>query len=139
MARVALRRILFWGPVALYLWFIYHLSAESDPVPAVTSVVWDKALHTTGYAVLGALLAQALSSEGLPARRVWILATLAGALYGVSDEFHQSFTPGRDSDIHDCLADLIGAAVGAGLVEGVRALFHNFRGSGARGKDVGCI
>jgi len=43
-------------------------------------------------------------------------ATLLGAfvitvLYGVSDEFHQSFVPGRTPDVADVAADAAGAAL----------------------------
>ena len=48
-----------------------------------------------------------------------ILATVALAfcsLYGWSDEWHQSFVPGRYSSISDWLADTIGAALSIGLL-----------------------
>lgn len=71
----------------------------------------DKLLHGVAYAVLGGLVAIALSRGG---RLGWLrgLAALAIAvLYGVSDEWHQSFVPGRDTSFGDLLADTIGAAV----------------------------
>ena len=51
-----------------------------------------------------------------PTRARWRTAAL-GALvtvaFGVSDEIHQSFVPGRDADVLDVVADALGAAVGA--------------------------
>ena len=35
--------------------------------------------------------------------------------YGMTDEFHQMFVPGRTSSIDDLFADTIGAFIGAGL------------------------
>jgi VanZ family protein len=35
------------------------------------------------------------------------------SLFGASDEWHQLFTPLRDSDIRDWLADTLGAVIGA--------------------------
>jgi VanZ family protein len=37
-------------------------------------------------------------------------------LYGLSDEWHQSFVPGRTPDVVDILTDAIGAAIGLLLV-----------------------
>ena len=68
----------------------------------------DKIAHATEYAIFGALLARALGA------RRWWLAILVGALYGVSDEFHQTFTPRRSgNDLGDMTADLVGSALGA--------------------------
>jgi len=41
-----------------------------------------------------------------------IAAALGAALYGVTDEFHQAFTPGRSPDVFDVLADLVGGLLG---------------------------
>ena len=37
-------------------------------------------------------------------------------LYGLSDEIHQRFVPGRVADVRDLMADTIGALVGVVLV-----------------------
>ena len=48
------------------------------------------------------------------ALRRWWLAIVVGALYGVSDEFHQTFTPMRSgNDLGDITADVIGSTIGA--------------------------
>jgi VanZ family protein len=65
--------------------------------------------HYGLYAVLGALYLMALPANG---RRPWLAALLALALasaYGVTDEFHQSFVPGRVPDVADWLVDTAGA------------------------------
>jgi len=57
--------------------------------------------------------------EGLdPARKpggYW-LPILIAVLYGVSDEFHQSFVPARDASVMDLVSDTVGAFLGAGIV-----------------------
>lgn len=58
--------------------------------------------------MLGALLYLATG-------RAW-LAVLLASLYGVSDEVHQAFVPGRSADLLDWLADTAGAAVAVSLV-----------------------
>ena len=69
--------------------------------------------HFVGYALLGGLLARALADArvtGLTTRAA-ALAWLVSAVYGASDEFHQSFVPGRTPDVNDWLVDIAGAAV----------------------------
>ena len=50
-----------WGLVLAYASLIFYLSSLSQPVPWLTHHVWDKALHATEYAGLGALLALAVA------------------------------------------------------------------------------
>lgn len=99
-----------------YCVLIYGLSAqESLPAP-----MWfahqDKLHHAIAYAVMAMFAWRAL--------RHWfdrpiILAFLSlgfCSLYGVSDEWHQAFVPGRDSGAADWLADTVGAALAIGVV-----------------------
>jgi VanZ family protein len=72
----------------------------------------DKSGHGIGYGMLGAVLLRALAGgrlRGVTWGRA-AAAVLLATLYGVSDEFHQSFVPGRSPDRFDVLADSIGAA-----------------------------
>lgn len=72
----------------------------------------DKLVHAAVYAVLGALVAVALGrGRPLPARAAGLALALAVA-YGVSDELHQGFVPGRDVSLLDLVADTVGAAAG---------------------------
>jgi VanZ family protein len=41
---------------------------------------------------------------------------LAASLYGIIDETHQYFVPGRDCNVWDWLADTLGAFLGAGAM-----------------------
>ena len=42
-----------------------------------------------------------------------LLPTIIVSIYGIIDEFHQSFTPGRDATISDWIADTLGALFGS--------------------------
>jgi VanZ family protein len=70
--------------------------------------------HSIGYFVLAVLVVRALAG-GLPRRigvRIAVVALLISVAYGVSDEFHQSFVPGREASAYDVLTDAIGALAG---------------------------
>ena len=107
------RRAWLWGPVLAAMTAIFIASAQSDlRAPAG---VTDKQAHSTGYAGLAALVSRALAG-GFGAPLSWGRAARAVAIataYGCSDEWHQSFVPGRAADLDDVWADAVGAAAGA--------------------------
>lgn len=106
------RQLALWGPVVAYMFLIFFLSGRPDiQLPGPGS---DKPLHSLGYAGLGALVVRA-AAGGLGRPVSWRQAALAVAVataYGVSDEWHQSFVPGRMADVLDLQADAIGAVIG---------------------------
>ena len=73
----------------------------------------DKTVHMVLYAGFGFLLYLMLKNSPYQSLRnhAYIFAVIIGALYGASDEFHQSFVPGRTMSIWDFLADSIGLAL----------------------------
>ena len=71
----------------------------------------DKLFHAGAYGLLGFLLAGALFDPARPLRTL-LVVWLLGSLYGMSDEFHQFFIPGRHADPLDVLADSVGALLG---------------------------
>ena len=131
--------ILSWALVALWAAVIFFMSAHTGsdfdgegPLAAVkrwlvglvapvfgpeTDVV-NVAAHFTEYLVLGVLLFIALrctwpeSSLG----RLMLGAVVLASAYAVTDEFHQSFVPGRLCDPADWLTDTLGATLGAVIV-----------------------
>ena len=95
----------------------------------------DKVLHLIAYAVFGGLIVFALVGHrrfDSFARRVAFAAILA-TLYGVTDEVHQSFVPGRFPDAADALADAVGAVLGAGAIAGLYPWMLRHRGNSASG------
>lgn len=71
--------------------------------------------HFTEFCLLGAALANALRWH-LPLRQSLGVAVLLGSLYGITDEIHQLFVPGRSCDPADWLVDTIATTVGALLI-----------------------
>ena len=70
----------------------------------------DKAAHMIQYALFGFLLHLTMKKSPYPSFRDHaMLFTIAiGILYGMSDELHQSFVPGRTASILDLAADGMG-------------------------------
>jgi VanZ family protein len=101
-----------WSAVLAWMALIFALSSVSEPgVPSG----WTMPGHAALYAVLGALAAEALRADR-DATRVLALAVLLSSLYGMSDEIHQAFVPGRMPELVDWAVDTLGATVGAGAL-----------------------
>jgi len=96
-----------WLPV--FLWAVIIFAFSSLPQIKVSEFfLWDfiakKTAHVSEYAILFALIFRATKGS-------WILSFLATMLYAVSDEFHQSFVPGRTATFFDLGFDLTGANI----------------------------
>ena len=107
----------YWFPILLYCLVIFIQSSYPSPKIEPNLPHFDKVLHFMGYALLGALVLRAFHTTSIKHRLklIFILSILLSGLYGISDEFHQSFVPYRDADAMDALADFLGGAFGAGV------------------------
>jgi VanZ family protein len=103
-----------WIPVAFWCAVIFTLSSISK-LPAPPGGMSDKDAHFLTYGMLGALLVNALAGARWRAvtGRVALTAIVLATAYGATDELHQLFVPGRECDIHDLMADALGASVAA--------------------------
>jgi VanZ family protein len=104
-----------WLPPAAYCLLIFSASAR-PALPGMDAFAHqDKLVHGLAYAVMGALFHRALKRT-LPPRFSGLTVAFAiglATLYGLSDEFHQSFVPGRTAAAGDLAADFLGSLVGA--------------------------
>jgi VanZ family protein len=94
--------------------------------------------HFGVYAVLGVLYLTALSRV----RPVWLRVVAAVALatlYGITDEFHQSFVPNRSVEVADVGADLAGGTVAAALALAMRRWIDRRRSAGTPDGPAGRI
>jgi VanZ family protein len=94
------------APLAL-MGLISYLSAQESvgpELPAWTRIV----AHFTEYAVLASLWAWALTPTLGP--RALLVAAAISLLYAITDEYHQRFVEGRESDILDVITDAAGIA-----------------------------
>jgi VanZ family protein len=85
-----------------------------------------RSFHLLLYLILGYLVYRALiASTG---RYAFWVALAACSLYGLSDEFHQRFVPGRSFQWPDIAFDVIGALLGILLYHCfIRVLAHRRR------------
>ena len=100
-----------WVPVIAWIGVIYFLSSRSKlPRPEPISADFEAiAGHFIAYGILALLVSFALSETGLSSTRRAVCAVLFAVAYGLTDEFHQSFVPGRDPALFDIAMDAIGA------------------------------
>ncbi len=93
---------------------IFVLSGTpSDEIPKVEG--WDVLLkkggHMVAYAVLAVLLLRALETHTRTRKAAWLAVGIA-VLYAITDEYHQTFVPGRKGTGIDMLVDAAGALAG---------------------------
>jgi VanZ family protein len=114
------RYLRYWLPVLLWMGVIF-VGSSQPKLPFVLNKTADfitkKAGHVIEYGVLAFLLWRALSKEkGWPALPSFGGAFVLSLLYAISDEFHQTFVPGRSGRLTDVGFDVLGALLALGLV-----------------------
>lgn len=121
----------YWLPLLAYAGTIAYLSSLSAPedhfealanafisVPvAIFSRINDKICHIAEYAILGILTYRAIRySWGTKlGPSVGLITVIAVTVFGCTDEFHQWFTPLRQVEGWDIMADALGGLFGVSL------------------------
>jgi VanZ family protein len=115
---------------------IFSLSSSSEPFPisvALDIPFFDKFIHGIEYMVFSFLLARSIFSLNLrfTVSFLAILTVILTTLYGVSDEIHQMFVPGRIADTWDIFADFLGNMLGilcyVGIIHARKSRNKNLR------------
>ncbi len=103
----------FWLPVLAYVSVIFALSSQPNLQSPLRFANGDKVAHLGEYLVLGLLLVRAVRANLRVSRPLFAALIAIGivVMVGLSDEFLQSFIPGRQSDLFDVLADVLGGAI----------------------------
>jgi VanZ family protein len=92
-----------------YCAVIYWLSDQpSLPIPMLFEYQ-DKLHHATAYFMMGILASRNFRHLVKPPFILAIVSIVFCSLYGISDEWHQSFVEGREADVWDWVADTVGA------------------------------
>ena len=98
------------------LWMLLIFVSSSIPsydFPEVSFWGWAKLIHLIYFGVFCHLIRKVLQEQkSFPflARSPFLFAVLIVTFYGMTDEIHQWFTPGRHPQVTDVLIDLLGDA-----------------------------
>lgn len=104
---------------------LFWLSDQpSLPVPIVFEIQ-DKIHHFIAYFVLG-IVAWRCFRHFVSPPALAITSVVFCSLYGISDEWHQSFVVGRDPEVLDWVADTLGATVAMLLMPRFRAYLKSY-------------
>ncbi len=94
--------------IAIIIFAVSH--QPNVNIPDIGIGIEDKFLHFFAYFVFGLTLVYAVLGikNGIGKGKLFLIVFVIGALYAFSDELHQYYVPGRESDIADFLADVSG-------------------------------
>ena len=79
------------------------------------------------YFIMGTLAWRFFKNYLLKNTITMIFSVLFCFFYGMSDEWHQSFVPGRDADWLDLAADTLGALIAMGFISSVNKKIIRFK------------
>lgn len=106
-------KILDLSALLLYCAFIFWLSDQTKLPDHALVENQDKLDHFLAYFAMAAFAWRYFAHFSVP--RHWHLVIVAAfcSIYGLSDEWHQSFVVGRESSALDWLADSLGGLCGS--------------------------
>jgi VanZ family protein len=115
--KMTLQAALRWLAVILWMGLIFFVSAIPSigtPLEPVYDFTFKKLAHATEYGILTALVFNAVRIHIRYKGRALRTAVLIAILYAVSDEWHQTFVPGREGTLRDVAIDAV-SAVGVSI------------------------
>lgn len=110
LRRILSLRAYFW-PVAIAVLILSASHRSRVASPEIVNI--DKLAHFAVYGLLATLLCRLRHGW----RAAWGALIIVSA-FGATDEWHQSFVPGRESELADWVADTCGAALAVALYQG---------------------
>jgi VanZ family protein len=110
-----IRFILFWLPVILCMYVIFRVSSMPGRDIPPLFPFQDIFYHGIIYAILGLFFLRALANTyAEPALWKLVIFTVLFCLfYGLTDELHQLFVPGRSCSGFDIMIDTLGSSLGS--------------------------
>lgn len=113
-----------WLPAAGYMALIWVASSIETTLSVEDVPFQDKGVHFIEFGILSLLICHALvgTYPRVSGPRRALLAVLGTFLWGMLDEVHQAYVPGRNADIMDVWADGLGALMGTAVFFAYRAV-----------------
>ena len=111
---VSKKKIPYTWLTLVYAVLILIVSSIPDlKTPQLGFEYQDKLYHLIEYSIFSVLLFFALlnSQRNFLRKNVLLISLLIGASFGILDELHQKFIPGRQADVLDFTADFVGVAL----------------------------
>lgn len=107
--------LFYWMPPLVWMCAIFYFSSQphfSIASETTLDFILFKILHMIEYGFLFFLLFRALyKTNSYTLSEIFLLAFIIGALYAISDEYHQSFVPTREGKMRDVLIDIAGITI----------------------------
>jgi VanZ family protein len=116
---------------AALIWFLSSQTILPKPKGILG---FDKLQHLLAFAVFTGAVCLWISREKWRIRGPFfmLIAAAAGSVYGIVDEVHQYFVPGRDCNVWDWIADTLGSVIGAAVFAGLMNLAARYLLKGGR-------
>jgi len=108
----------FWPAI---LWSVVIFTFSSYPTGSTVKLYWPdflikKTAHMIEYGVLTMLMYRGFWNNGVEKKTALKYALIWAIFYGITDEVHQDFTPGREPAVRDIIFDTIGAGIAAFII-----------------------
>lgn len=116
LARLMSRPQFWWFAVAVWFGVLFAASSQAGLLPPMFFTWQDKVEHASYFCAGGLCFhfALRLMFPQMPITRAMILTIAFCSIIGMTDEFHQSFVPGRSgNDVWDWTADTLGGLIAA--------------------------
>lgn len=107
--------IVYWLP--FIVWAVVIFSFSSIPTVRTSEIHWrdfvvKKTAHIVEFFIFSLLLYRAMVNSNMKTDRLLLVTVIFAAfLYGLTDEYHQSFTPGRGPMLRDVAIDTSGSVL----------------------------
>jgi VanZ family protein len=105
----------YYLPAVLWSFVILAFTSIPDLNPPLLGFTWqDKFEHFVAYAIFGAGILYGNLKDG-KGKNLLGMAVFC-SVFGILDEIHQHWIPGRSTDPYDWIADMLGALLGGIIV-----------------------
>ncbi|MDR2462745.1 MAG: VanZ family protein [Verrucomicrobiales bacterium] len=124
-------KFVWWALFVLWLMAIFYASSLTDQEtrPYIPTFALHKLAHFVAYGSGGVILALSLRfSTRWGWGKIAIVSIAVVSVYGATDEFHQTFTPGRGPAARDWAIDTVSGAAWVGMLVALKGRLKRWIG-----------